>query len=49
MPESCAFLIYVRSESHYFGAETENNLSYKEVRDLGTINVPSTDDLSGLS
>ena len=41
-----AFLISVGSEFQYFGAETENDLSYKEVRDLGTINVPSTDDLS---
>ena len=35
-----------RREFQYFGAETENDLSYKEVRNLGTINVPSTDDLS---
>ena len=27
----------------YFTAETENDLSYKEVSDLVTVNIPSTD------
>ena len=35
-------MILVGSEFKYFGAETENGLTYKEVRDLGTAN----DDLS---
>ena len=35
-------MILVGSEFQYFGAETENGLTYKEVRDLGTAN----DDLS---
>ena len=33
----------VESELQYFGAETENDLSYKWVCDLSTANVPSLD------
>ena len=37
MDREAAFL-YISMVFQYFGAETENDLSYKEVRDLGTIN-----------
>ena len=33
------------SEFHSLGADIENDLSYKDVRDLGTVNVPLIEDL----
>ena len=39
-------LILVGSEFQLFGVEIENGLSYKEVPDLGIIDLQSTDDLS---
>ena len=32
-----------KSAFQYFTAETENDLSYKEVSDLVTVNIPSID------
>ena len=32
------------SEFHSLGADIKNDLSYKDVRDLGTANVPLTED-----
>ena len=37
--------LQIGSEFHFLGAEDENDRSNKEVRDLGSDNVPLTDDL----